>query len=117
MTKTELHEMARNAYTRNRYTDGEKRLNRCNARYYVDEDLQAVALVSFHSLVAVHWCGVVWEFNRWSNTTTQHVRKFARAMNAPVVSLYHRSGMSWRSYYAHESCDWSDIIFFETLYL
>lgn len=116
MTKTELYEKARNAYIRNRYTDGEHRLNRCKACYYVDEDLEVVALVSYHSLVAVHWRGVVWEFNRWSNTTTQHVRKFARLIGAPVVSLYHCSGMSWRDYYAHESCDWNDTIF-EALFL
>lgn len=110
MTKTELYEKARNAYIRNRYTDGEHRLNRCKACYYVDEDLQAVALVSYHSLVAVHWRGVVWEFNRWSNTTTQHVRKFAHLMDAPVVPLYHHSRMSMSDFWLHESQGWQDVI-------
>lgn len=110
MTKTELSRITRAAYVRNRYTDSEHRLNWCQAWYYKDEDLNAVALRSYRSVVAVYWAGVVWEFDRWSSTTTQHVRKFARLMDAPVVSLYRRSGMSKRDYEAHEKCDWKDII-------
>ena len=110
MTKTELSRITRAAYVRNRYTDSEHRLNRCQAWYYMDEDLNAVALRSYRSVVAVYWCGTVWEFERCSNTTTQHVRKFARLMDAPIVSLYRRSGMSKRDYDAHENCDWRDVI-------
>lgn len=111
MTKTELYEKARNAYIRNRYTDGEHRLNRCNAWYYVDEDLEVVSLRSYRSIVAVYWRGTVWEFNRYSVTTTQQVRKFARLLGAPVVSLYHCSSMSLNAYYTHDACDWQDVIF------
>ena len=110
MTKIELYRIACAAYERNLYTDSEHRLNRCQAWYYTDEDLQAVALRSYSSIVAVYWCGTVWEFDRWSNTTTQHVRKFARLMDAPVVSLYRRSGMRLSDYWLHENCDWSDVI-------
>lgn len=114
MTKTELKRITRSAYVRNRYrsrySDGEQRLNSCQAWYYTDKDLNAVALRSYQSIVAVYWAGVVWEFDRWSSTTTQHVYKFARFMDAPVVSLYSRSGMSKRDYEKHMACDWSDVI-------
>ena len=110
MTKTELFETACAAYDRNMYTDREHRLNSCQAWYFEDEDLNDVALCSYRSIVAVYWAGVVWEFSRYSNTTTQHVRKFARLMDAPVVSLYRRSGMSKRDYEKHMACDWSDVI-------
>lgn len=114
MTKTELSRITRAAYVRNRYrsryTEGEQRLNSCQAWYYTDKDLNAVALRSYRTIVAVYWAGAVWEFDRWSNTTTQHVRKFARLMNAPVMSLYRSSGMSKREFESHENCDWSDVI-------
>ena len=110
MTKIELYRIACAAYERNLYTDSEHRLNRCQAWYYTDEELNAVALRSYRSIVAVYWAGVVWELDRWSSTTTQHVRKFAQFMDAPVISLYRRSGMSKRDYNEHEACDWSDVI-------
>ena len=110
MTKTELSRITRAAYVRNRYTGSEHRLNRCQAWYYTDEDLNAVALRSYRSIVAVYWAGAVWEFDRWSSTTSKHVHKFARFMDAPVVSLYRRSGMSKRDFERHENCDWSDVI-------
>lgn len=109
MTKTELSRITRAAYVRN-YSQEERQLYHCKAWYYTDEDFNAVALRSYRSIVAVYWAGAVWEFDRWSNTTTQHVRKFARFMDAPVVSLYRRSGMSKRDYDAHENCDWKDVI-------
>lgn len=86
------------------------RLLTCKAWWIEDIDSGAVALVSYRTLVAVYWHGTVWEFSYYSNTTTQHVRKFARLMDAPVVSLYRRSGMSKRDYDAHMACDWSDVI-------
>ena len=86
------------------------RLNSCNAWMYANEYSQAVALVSYETPVAVYWHGTVWEFSRYSNTTTKQVRKFARLMNAPVVSLYRRSGMSKRDFEKHTACDWSDVI-------
>lgn len=86
------------------------RLLTCKAWWIEDIDSGAAALVSYRTLVAVYWHGVVWEFSFYSNTTTQHVRKFAHFMNAPVVSLYRRSGMSKRDYAAHMACDWSDVI-------
>lgn len=110
MTKTELSRITRAAYVRNRYTDSEHRLNRCQAWYYTDEDLNAVALRSYRSVVAVYWAGAVWEFDRWSSTTTQHVYKFAKLMNAPVISLYRRYDMSKRDFERHEKCDWQDVI-------
>ena len=110
MTKTELSRITRAAYVRNRYTYSEHRLNRCKAWYYEDEDLNAVALRSYRSIVAVYWAGVVWEFDRWLSTTTQHVRKFAHFMDAPVVSLYRFSGMSKSDFERHENCDWKDVI-------
>ena len=110
MTKTELSRITRAAYVRNRYTDSEHRLNRCQAWYYEDEDLNAVALRSYRSIVALYFGGVVWEFDRWSNTTSQHVRKFARLMDAPVISLYRRSRMRLSDFWLHENCDWKDVI-------
>lgn len=111
MTRKELRTLMHRVYARN-YTDidAEHRLNHCTAWYYTDEDFQAVALRSYSSLVAVYYRGVVWEFDHWSNTTTQHVRKFARLMDAPVVSLYRRSCMSKREFERREKCDWSDVI-------
>ena len=110
MTKTELFETACAAHDRNMYTYSEHRLNSCQAWYYEDEDLQAVALRSFRYIVAIYWRGVVWEFNHWSSTTTQHVYKFARLMNAPVISLYRHSGMRLSDFWLHENCDWKDVI-------
>ena len=109
MTKTELYRIAQSAYERN-YTQNERRLYHCKAWYCEDVDLQAVALRSYNTGVAVYYRGVVWEFDRWSNTTTQHVRKFARLMNAPVISLYRRSGMRLSDFWLHENCDWEDVI-------
>ena len=86
------------------------RLLTCKAWWIVDIDTGAAALMSYRTLVAVYYRGVVWEFSRYSNTAMQHVRKFASLMNAPVVSLYRRSGMSKRDFERHEKCDWSDVI-------
>ena len=86
------------------------RLLTCKAWWIEDIDTGAAALMSYSTLVAVYYRGVVWEFARYSNTTTQHVRKFARLMDAPVVSLYRFSGMSKRDYDAHTACDWEDVI-------
>ena len=86
------------------------RLLTCTAWWIEDIESGATSLMSYRTLVAVYWHGVVWEFARYSATTTQHVRKFARFMNAPVVSLYRRSGMNKRDYEAHTACDWSDVI-------
>lgn len=86
------------------------RLYRCNAEWVESQKAQTAVLFSYGTLCAVYWKGVVWEFSRYSNTTTQHVRKFARFMDAPVVSLYRRSGMSKRCYEKHTACDWSDVI-------
>lgn len=86
------------------------RLLTCKAWWVEDIESGAAALVSHHTLVAVYWRGVVWEFDRWSSTTTQHVHKFARLMDAPVVYLHRRSGMSKRDFEKHMACDWSDVI-------
>lgn len=110
MTKTELSRITCAAYVRNRDTDSEHRLYRCQAWYYTYEDSQVVPLRSYRTIVAVYWKGVVWEFSYYSRTTSQQVRKFARLMNAPVVSLYRRSGMRKRDFEAHTACDWKDVI-------
>lgn len=93
------------------YADIRKyRLYSCKAEWIGSRLAQAAVLYSYGTLCAMYWRGVVWEFDRWSNTTTSHVRKFARLMDAPVVSLYRRSGMSKRDFDAHTACDWSDVI-------
>lgn len=86
------------------------RMLTCKAWWFEDIESVAVALMSYRTLVAVYWHGTVWEFTYYSNTTTQHVRKFARFMDAPVVSLYRRSCMSKRDFEKHMACDWSDVI-------
>lgn len=86
------------------------RLYSCQAEWVENRVAQTAALFSYGTLCAVYWKGTVWEFARYSNTTTQHVRKFARLMDAPAVSLYRRSGMSKRDYDAHMACDWQDVI-------
>lgn len=106
MTKTELCYIAGNAYMSNTA----RRLNRCKSWYYIDRHLNAVALRSYNSIVAVCWKGIVWEFDRWSATTTSHVRKFAHLYGAPVVSLYRTSHMGIREFERHTACDWSDLI-------
>ena len=93
------------------YADIRKyRLYSCKAEWAGSRLAQTAVLYSYGTLCAVYWRGVVWEFDRWSNTTTQHVHKFARLMGAPVVSLYRRSGMSKRDFEKHMACDWSDVI-------
>lgn len=106
MKKKDLCCIARNAYLET----SECRLNYCKAWYYIDKHTNAVALRSYSSIVAVCWNGIVWEFDSYSNTTTQHVWKFAKLMGAPVVSLYRTSGMSKRDYLRHSACDWQDVI-------
>ena len=86
------------------------RLYSCKAEWVESQKAQTAVLFSYGTLCAVYWKCTVWEFSRYSNTTTQHVRKFARLMDAPVVSLYRRSGMSKRDYDKHMACDWSDVI-------
>lgn len=86
------------------------RLYSCKAEWAESRVAQTAVLFSYGTLCAVYWKGVVWEFDRWSSTTTQHVRKFARLMDAPVVSLYRRSGMCKRDFEKHTACDWSDVI-------
>lgn len=110
MTKTGLQRIMGMVYVHCRYTDNEHRLNRCKAWYYTDNDMQAVALRSYNTMVAIYYRGVVWERDRYSNTTSQHVYKFARMMDAPIVSLYRRSGMRKSEFEAHEARDWSDVI-------
>ncbi len=106
MTKTELIDKMDIAYE----NGTSHRLLTCKAWWIEDIDTGAAALMSYSTLVAVYYRGVVWEFSRYSNTTTQHVRKFAHLMDAPVVSLYRRSGMSNRDYEKHMACDWTDVI-------
>lgn len=106
MTKTELCRIAGNAYLEN----SARRLNYCSAWYYTDRRTHAVALRSYSTIVAVYWRGIVYEFGRWSNTTTQHVRKFARLMDAPIISLYRHSRMRLSDFWLHENCDWKDVI-------
>ena len=106
MTKTELIDKMYIAYR----NGTSHRLLTCKAWWIEDIESGAAALMSYRTLVAVYWRGVVWEFSYYSNTTSKHVRKFARFMDAPVVSLYRRSGMSKRDYDAHENCDWKDVI-------
>lgn len=86
------------------------RLYSCKAEWAESQKAQTAVLFSYGTLCAVYWRGVVWEFSRYSNTTTQHVRKFAHLMDATVVSLYRRSGMCKRDYDAHMACDWADVI-------
>ena len=86
------------------------RLNSCSAWMYANEYSRTVALVSYRTPVAVYWHGVVWEFFYYSHTTSKHVHKFARLMDAPVVSLYRRSGMRLSDFWLHENCDWLDVI-------
>lgn len=106
MTKTELIDKMDIACENGTF----HRLLTCKAWWIEDIESGAVALMSYSTLVAVYWNGTVWEFSRYSNTTTQHVHKFAHFMNAPVISLYRRSGMSKRDYEKHMACDWSDVI-------
>ena len=106
MTKTELINKMYMAYE----NGTSHRLLTCTAWWIEDIDTCAAALRSYRTLVAVYYRGFVWEFSYYSNTTTKHVRKFARLMDAPVVSLYRRSGMSKRVYEKHMACDWSDVI-------
>ena len=86
------------------------RLLTCKAWWFEDIDTGTAALMSYRTFVAVYYRGVLWEFSYYSNTTSKHVHKFARLMDAPVVSLYRRSGMSKRDYDAHMAFDWSDVI-------
>ena len=86
------------------------RLNRCNAEYATSNAASTAALYSYGTLCAVYWRGIVWEFDRWSATTTSHVRKFARIFGAPVVSLYKTSRMGKREFEEHDACDWMDVI-------
>lgn len=93
------------------YADIRKhRLYSCKAEWIESRVAQTAVLYSYGTMCAVYWRGVVWEFTRYSNTTTQHVRKFARLMDAPVISLYRHSRMKLSDFWLHEMCDWSDVI-------
>lgn len=108
MTKKELYDRALNAW----YYPNVKihKLNRCKAEWREDAMWGFAMLHSYGTLCAVYWRGVVWEFDRWSATTTQHVRKWAKLLDAPVVSLYHTSRMGIREFKRHTACDWADLI-------
>lgn len=108
MNKKELYNRALNAW----YYPGLKKcsLNRCKAEWKEDVCTGFAMLHSYGTLCAVYWHGVVWEFDRWSTTTSQHVRKWAKFFGAPVVSLYRTSRMSKREFERHIACDWSDLI-------
>lgn len=108
MTKRDLEYMAENVYFLPDCT--EHKLNRCKAKWRESIYGGYATLYSYGILCAVYWRGTVWEFSRYSNTTTSHVHKFARLMDVPVVSLYRRSGMSKRDFKKHTACDWSDVI-------
>lgn len=86
------------------------RLYSCKAEWAESRIAQTAVLYSYGTLCAMYWRGVVWEFSHYSSTTSHHVHKFARLMDAPVVSLYRRSGMSKRDFEKHTACDWSDVI-------
>lgn len=109
MTRTDLYALAIDAYKRNWHHDGE-RLNRCKAWVYRDKYLQVVILVSRSSVAAVYWRGIVWKFNRTSSTTTKHIFKFARLLEAPVVPLYGHSRMAISDYNVCVASDWEDFI-------
>lgn len=87
-----------------------KRVYNCKAWWYMNTNDGVVALASYNTLVAVLWRGIVWEFGRYSNTTSCHVRKFACFVGSPVVSLYRTSKMGKRDYTTHMACDWQDVI-------
>ena len=108
MTRRDLECMASNVWC---FTDCiEHKLGYCSAKWRESVCGGCAILYSYDTLCAVYWRGVVWEFDRWSNTTTYHVRNFARLMDAPVISLYRRSGMCKSDYEKHMACDWQDVI-------
>lgn len=108
MTRTRIDEIADAVYSAHDATVNG--LLTCNARIISSESVGAKLLISYQTPVALLLDGVVYEGRRCSNTTTQHVRKFARLYGAPVVSLYRTSGMSKRDFDRHKACDWSDLI-------
>lgn len=111
MTRKELRTLMYKVYARNwAHIDSEHQINHCQAWYYTDGDLQAVALRSYSLIVAIYWRGVVWKFSMTSNTTTQHICKFARLMDAPVVPLYRHSRMAINDYNICVASDWEDFI-------
>lgn len=86
------------------------RLNCCKAVWAISNMAGTATLYSYGTLCAVYWRGIVWEFDRYSSTTTSHVRKFARIFGAPVVSLYKTSRMGKREFEEHDAFNWQDVI-------
>lgn len=108
MTRTQIDEIADAVYSAHDATVN--RLLTCNARIVSSESVGAKLLISYRTPVALLLDGVVYEGRRCSNTTSSHVRKFARLYGAPVVSLYRTSRMSKSEFERHSACDWCDLI-------
>lgn len=108
MTKRDLKFMAENVCFLTDCT--EHKLGSCQAKWRGSVYGGYATLYSYGTVCAIYYARTVFEFDRWSNTTTSHVRKFALLMDAPVISLYRRSCMSKRDYDAHTACDWQDVI-------
>lgn len=108
MTRTQIDEIADAVYSAHDATVN--RLFTCNARVVSSDDVGAKLLISYQTPVALLLDGVVYEGRRCSNTTTSHVRKFARLYGAPVVCLYRTSRMGKHEFDRHTACGWADII-------
>ena len=108
MTRTQIDEIADAVYSA--HDAIVNRLLTCNARIVSRESVGAKLLISYQTPVALMLDGVVYEGRRCSNTTSSHVRKFARLYGAPVVSLYRTSSMGKREFDRHKACDWADMI-------
>lgn len=63
-----------------------------------------------NNLVAVYYNGTVYALICWSRACEKYVRKFARLMDAPLVYLYRRHGISDEEYERNFWDDWSDVI-------
>lgn len=117
MTRTELIERAvKAANDATKYNQ----LYYCTATVFYHENSDFIVLESYATIVAVYSksANTVYEFDRYSNTTTQHVRKFVRFLKEEsnyrfcpkLVLLYKYSRMAQKECKAHAVTDWADVI-------
>lgn len=121
MNRTELIKYANNLYKSNRFLA--LPLRTCKAQI-LETDVNGIYLLrSYNTIVAIFSSrtGSMYVFDRYSQTTYQHIYKFAHDMEVDrIVWLYKRSdrvvetAISWHantlktlSYSIIESCDWA----------
>ena len=84
-------------------------VNMSRALIYIGKD-NICALGYKNNLIAVYWNNTVYALVRLSRASEKYVCKFARLMDAPLVYLYRRHGISDEEYERNFWNDWEEVI-------